>query len=71
MEWNAVIVVCRPPVQIIAVGIYPASDIEVEHYGDVGVDVDGGQGDVEQADNHRFLDLLPSTRYLVSWEWGR
>ena len=59
--WHAVVVVTVQTiyirVQFITVWIPPAPDQEVDNQGNVRVDVNGGQGNVEHAENDGFLDL--------------
>ena len=52
-----VIAIVMNRVQFITVWIPPAPDQEVDNQGNVRVDVNGGQGNVEQAENDGFLDL--------------
>ena len=63
--WHAVVVVTVHTIskvkereQFVTVWIPPAPDQEVDNQGNVRVDVNGGQDNVEQAENDGFLDLL-------------
>ena len=47
-----------PLVEFVTVWIPPAPDQEVDNQGNVRVDVNGGQDNVEHAEDDGFLDLL-------------
>ena len=53
---NVIKVIVR--VQFVTVWIPPAPDQEVANQGNVRVDVNGGQDNVEHTENDGFLDLL-------------
>ena len=60
-----VVTVTVSRVEFITIWIPPAPDQEVNNQGNVRVDVNGGQGNVEHAENDGFLDLLPSVERCI------
>ena len=47
-----------------------ASDVEIYDKAQVRVDIHRGKGDIEDTEENRFLDLLPSA-WRLTWEGVR